>query len=324
VARQVTSWSVFILSGCGQVLAMGIDKYNDACRAVVDRNEGDWQRTTRRLGRWISFDRAYKTMDPSFMESVWWVFKQIYEKGLVYQVWSCGHSVDDTAVTSVALVGLAQGYKVMPYSTACGTPLSNFEAKENYKMCKDPAVVVSFPLKDDPDNASMLVWTTTPWSLPANVALCVNPDLVYVKVRDRKTGQVRAQMRVWWGMSRTDGLGMHNGRCGCWQRRDWPRYTRSSGLRRTGRTPPSSARSVPVAVFWRVWVALSSSTLLVPPPGAAFVPGLGPGGAALRAAVPVLRGQAHVPRGVHRGVGRLRGLQRRHGRGAPGPWLRRR
>jgi len=98
---------------------MGIAAYNDECRAIVMRYSGEWERTVRRLGRWIDFKGGYKTLDPSYMESVWWVFKQLHEKGLVYR-----------------------GFKVMPFSTACATPLSNFEAGLNYKDVQDPAVSV--------------------------------------------------------------------------------------------------------------------------------------------------------------------------------------
>lgn len=151
-----------------QVLAMGIDKYNDTCRSIVTRYTKEWETTILRLGRWIDFQNDYKTMDLDFMESVWWVFRQLFDKKLVYQ-----------------------GYKVMPYSTACTTPLSNFEAGLNYKDVKDPAVVVSFPVKEgNPKfaNASLLAWTTTPWTLPSNLALCVNPQMEYVLLTDKKTG----------------------------------------------------------------------------------------------------------------------------------------
>lgn len=153
-----------------QVLEMGIDKYNAECRSIVTRYTKEWESTTNRLGRWIDFENDYKTMDLSFMESVWWVFEQLYKKDLVYQ-----------------------GYKVMPFSTTCGTPLSNFEAGLNYKDVKDPAVVVSFPVlgddgEPDAEEGSFIAWTTTPWTLPSNLALCVHPELEYVKIQDTKTG----------------------------------------------------------------------------------------------------------------------------------------
>lgn len=166
-----------------QVLEMGVDKYNETCRGIVTRYTKEWERTVTRLGRWIDFENDYKTMDPTFMESVWWVFKQLFEKGLVYQ-----------------------GYKVMPFSTACGTPLSNFEAGLNYKDVRDPAVVVSFPMLDEDDGAgegaaeqvSFVAWTTTPWTLPSNLALCVHPAMAYVQILDVKTQKryVLAQSRL--------------------------------------------------------------------------------------------------------------------------------
>lgn len=104
-------------------------------------------------------------MNTSFMESVWWVFKQLSDKGLVYR-----------------------GFRVMPYSTALNTPLSNFEAQQNYKDVQDPAIVVTFPLRDDPET-SLLAWTTTPWTLPSNVALAVNPEFEYIKIHDEASGK---------------------------------------------------------------------------------------------------------------------------------------
>ena len=148
-----------------QVLAMGIAAYNKECRGIVTRYTAEWETTVNRLGRWIDFKNDYKTMDPTFMESVWWVFKQLHEKGLVYQ-----------------------GHKVMPYSMACGTPLSNFEANLNYQDVDDPTVVVNFPIVGESKHkgASLLAWTTTPWTLPSNLALCVNADFEYVKILDKK------------------------------------------------------------------------------------------------------------------------------------------
>jgi isoleucyl-tRNA synthetase len=144
---------------------MGIDVYNEKCRAIVMRYSKEWEKVIKRLGRWIDFERDYKTMDPSFMESVWHVFHQLWEKELVYR-----------------------GFKVMPYSTGCTTPLSNFEAGQSYKDVLDPAIVVSFPLVNKPD-VSMVAWTTTPWTLPSNLALCVNPTLTYVTVLDKASGR---------------------------------------------------------------------------------------------------------------------------------------
>ncbi|URD91072.1 Anticodon-binding domain of tRNA, partial [Musa troglodytarum] len=147
------------------VLAMGIANYNEECRAIVTRYVKEWEEVITRTGRWIDFKNDYKTMDLKFMESVWWVFAQLWKKELVYR-----------------------GFKVMPYSTGCKTPLSNFEAGLNYKDVSDPAIMVSFPIVGDPHNAALVAWTTTPWTLPSNLALCVNADFVYVKVREKSSG----------------------------------------------------------------------------------------------------------------------------------------
>ncbi|KAK4528311.1 hypothetical protein GAYE_SCF54G6248 [Galdieria yellowstonensis] len=142
------------------VLRLGIDKYNAECRSIVFRYASEWETIVKRLGRWIDFENDYKTLDMSYMESVWWVFKQLYLKGLVYR-----------------------GFRVMPYSTALNTPMSNFEANLNYKETSDPSIIVSFPLMND-SNTYLLAWTTTPWTLPSNLSLCVHPDLDYITVED--------------------------------------------------------------------------------------------------------------------------------------------
>ncbi|GMM36014.1 isoleucine--tRNA ligase [Saccharomycopsis crataegensis] len=150
----------FNIKGKADVMEMGIENYNKECRAIVMRYANEWRSTIGRLGRWIDFDNDYKTLYPTFMESVWWVFAQLFEKGLVYR-----------------------GYKVMPYSTGLTTPLSSFEAQQNYKDVLDPAVTVGFQLLDDP-KTFFVAWTTTPWTLPSNLALCVNENLEYVKIYD--------------------------------------------------------------------------------------------------------------------------------------------
>jgi isoleucyl-tRNA synthetase len=142
---------------------MGVAGYNQQCRAIVQRYVGEWRHTITRLGRWVDFDNDYKTMDAWYMESVWWVVKQLWDKGLIYQ-----------------------GVKVMPVSTALGTPLSNFEANQNYMDVQDPAITVLFKLRDE--DAYLSAWTTTPWTLPSNLAVCVGPDIDYVKVHDPEVG----------------------------------------------------------------------------------------------------------------------------------------
>ncbi len=150
------------ITGKDDVMKMGIAAYNAECRKIVMRYQGEWKATVERMGRWIDFDNGYKTMNLEFMETIWWIFAQLYQKGLVYR-----------------------GNRVMPYSNGCTTPLSNFEAGLDYREVQDPAVTVSFPLVDDPTTA-LLAWTTTPWTLPTNLALCVHPDFDYVKIFDEE------------------------------------------------------------------------------------------------------------------------------------------
>ncbi|GMT23809.1 hypothetical protein PFISCL1PPCAC_15106 [Pristionchus fissidentatus] len=152
------------IKGPADIMAMGIDKYNAECRSIVMRYAGEWEAAVERMGRWIDFKNDYKTLYPWFMESVWWAFSELVKKGLVYR-----------------------GVKVMPYSTSCSTPLSNFEAGQNYKDVVDPAVHVGFRLDENP-NRWMVAWTTTPWTLPSNLALAVHPDLEYVVAKDKTTG----------------------------------------------------------------------------------------------------------------------------------------
>jgi len=145
------------------VQKLGVKGYNDECRAIVQRYTSEWEKTITRIGRWVDFEHDYKTMDPWFMESVWWVLKQLWEKDLVYR-----------------------GVKVVPFSTSLGTVLSNFEAGSNYQDVQDPAVTVLFKLTDD--DTYIAAWTTTPWTLPSNLALCVGDDIDYVKVHDEELG----------------------------------------------------------------------------------------------------------------------------------------
>ena len=147
------------------VASVGVEAFNEACRASVLRYAKEWESTVEKTGRWVDFEDRYLTMQPSFMESVWWVFRQLWDKGLIYE-----------------------GHRVLPYSTGCHTPLSNFEASADYRDVQDPAITVTMPWADDPDCA-FLVWTTTPWTLPANLAVAVHPELDYVKLRDHADGR---------------------------------------------------------------------------------------------------------------------------------------
>uniref|UniRef100_A0A0D3F1M9 isoleucine--tRNA ligase n=1 Tax=Oryza barthii TaxID=65489 RepID=A0A0D3F1M9_9ORYZ len=150
-----------------QVLEMGVASYNDACRGVVTRYVAEWEAVVTRMGRWVDFEDGYKTMDIKFMESVWWVFAQLWDKDLVYK-----------------------SFKVMPYSTGMKTPLSNFEAGQHRQFVPAETAMVSFPVVGDVDNAALVAWTTTPWTLPSNLALCVNAKFVYAKVKDKSNGSV--------------------------------------------------------------------------------------------------------------------------------------
>lgn len=163
----------------------GIAAYNKECREIVMRYSGEWEKTVRRSARWIDFKNDYKTMYPSFMESTWWVFQKLFKSGQIYR-----------------------GFRVMPYSTACCTPLSNFEVALNYKDVQDPSITVMLPLKpkeeqplqDLQDNCfiglcdqnqiplndiCILIWTTTPWTMPSNLAVCVHPEMIYCVIEQQ-------------------------------------------------------------------------------------------------------------------------------------------
>jgi isoleucyl-tRNA synthetase len=142
-----------------QIEEYGIGQFNEKCRTSVFRYIRDWERLTERIAFWVDLEDAYVTYTNEYIESVWWILKQYWDKDLLYQ-----------------------GYKIVPYCPRCGTPLSDHEVAQGYREdTPDPSVFVRFPLKDDPKTA-FLVWTTTPWTLPANVALAVHPDVMYAKV----------------------------------------------------------------------------------------------------------------------------------------------
>ena len=162
------------LSGTGEIIERGVDVFNEQCRSMVQTYVAEWRKTVLRMGRWIDFDNDYKTMDVDYMESVWWVFKQLWDKDRVYK-----------------------SYRIMPYSCKLATPLSNFEANKNYKDVQDPAITVRLrviegqesivPNLKDQTALYLTAWTTTPWTLPENLALCVGPEIVYVVVEDLET-----------------------------------------------------------------------------------------------------------------------------------------
>ncbi|VUZ97492.1 isoleucine--tRNA ligase, putative [Plasmodium vivax] len=195
------------------ILKMGIDVYNEKCRRIVLKYSNEWVKTVERIGRWIDFKNDYKTMDPTFMESVWWVFSELYKRNYVYK-----------------------SFKVMPYSCKCNTPISNFELNLNYKDTPDPSIIISFVLASDfpeveeegcpgeevkkllgeklsplynqkredglegghkstegvtpPMESEILAWTTTPWTLPSNLALCINESFTYLRIHHVKSNRV--------------------------------------------------------------------------------------------------------------------------------------
>ncbi|MCW9054846.1 MAG: class I tRNA ligase family protein [Candidatus Pacebacteria bacterium] len=144
--------------------SLGIAKFNEAARDAVLRYADDWKKIIPRMGRWVDMESDYKTMDTSYTESVWWVFKTLYDKKSIYQ-----------------------GFKSMHLCPRCGTTLSNFEVNQGYKDTTDISVYVGLKLKDEQDT-SLIVWTTTPWTLPGNMAAAVNKDVEYVTVEKKDEG----------------------------------------------------------------------------------------------------------------------------------------
>src|SRR3989339_2082850 len=140
----------------------GIDKFNEECRSRVMKYADAWKGTIRRLGRWVDMDNDYKTMGPEFMETIWWVFKELWNKGLIYE-----------------------DYRSMHICPRCETTLSQSEVAEGYKDIKDLSLIAKFELSDEADTY-LLAWTTTPWTLIGNVALAVGKDIDYVKVEKRR------------------------------------------------------------------------------------------------------------------------------------------
>ena len=159
------------VAGAPEIKALGIDKFNEHCRSKVLKYVSEWRKTVTRMGRWVDFDHDYKTMQPEFMETIWWVFKQLWNQGRVYK-----------------------SHRIMPYSWKLSTPLSNFEAGSNYKDVQDPTVTVRVKVLSGLENLGnlgnldatvyLLIWTTTPWTLPENLMICAGAKIDYVAVRD--------------------------------------------------------------------------------------------------------------------------------------------
>ncbi len=158
------------VSGRKQIEEYGIEKFNDFCRTDVLKYSNIWVDTFKRIGRWVDFNNDYKTMNLSFMESVISNFKQLYDKGLVYE-----------------------DYRVLPYSWAAETPLSNFEVNQGYQDKTDNAITVIFKLSN---GQNILVWTTTPWTLPSNLMLAVGKDIDYVVMNENGQEYILAEARL--------------------------------------------------------------------------------------------------------------------------------
>jgi isoleucyl-tRNA synthetase len=155
-----------------QIEEYGVDKFNEKCRSKVLKYADEWEKIVARTGRWVDMENAYLTMDVQYMESVWWAVKTLYDKGLAYQ-----------------------GHKVMPYCPRCATPLSNFEVGLGYQDKDDKAVTIKFELSDEP-GTYLLAWTTTPWTLPGNLALTIGEKIKYVTVKVGKDKYILAKDRL--------------------------------------------------------------------------------------------------------------------------------
>jgi isoleucyl-tRNA synthetase len=159
-----------------EIESYGVAAFNEKCRDSVLKYTAEWRKTITRMGRWVDFDNDYKTMSPDFMESIWWVAKSLWEKNLIYE-----------------------GKYILPYCPRCATVLSTHELAQGYKEKQDPAVTIKFKSKKSPESffdADMesgkvyfLAWTTTPWTLPSNLGLCMGPSIDYVKISDKQSGE---------------------------------------------------------------------------------------------------------------------------------------
>ncbi|MBP5438753.1 MAG: isoleucine--tRNA ligase [Treponema sp.] len=168
-----------------EIEAYGVANFNDKCRASVLKYTSEWRKTITRMGRWVDFDNDYKTMNPEFMETIWWVAKSLWEKGMIYE-----------------------GKYILPYCPRCSTVLSSHELAQGYKQKDDPAITIRFKVTgqpkafSDPDllngKTYFLAWTTTPWTLPSNLGLCMGPEIEYVKILDEDSGDfyIMAESRL--------------------------------------------------------------------------------------------------------------------------------
>lgn len=160
------------ISSKNEILSFGVDKFNAKCKESVWKYKKEWDELTRRIAYWVDLNEPYVTYENNYIESVWWILSQLWQKELLYL-----------------------GHKILPYCPRCETALSSHEVAQGYKDVKDPAVYVKMPLRNDP-NTAFLVWTTTPWTLLSNVALALNPDLEYVLVEQEGQKLILAKDRL--------------------------------------------------------------------------------------------------------------------------------
>ena len=167
VEKEMETW------GREWIMKMWVHNFNETCRTKVDLYTDEWKKTVNRMGRWVDMENAYHTMDTDFMETVWWVYKELYDKDLIYQ-----------------------GHRVVPYCPRCTTPLSNFEVNQGYKDKQDKTLAVKFKVTspqpstqwDGVKGKYLLAWTTTPWTLMANLGLAVWADIMYSEIKDSESG----------------------------------------------------------------------------------------------------------------------------------------
>ncbi len=205
------------VSGPREIEELGVAKFNETARELVNHTATDWYDITRRIGRWVDFDDDYKTMDVTFMESVWWGFKQLWDRGLIYKA-----------------------FKVLPYSWGATTSLSNFEVNlGGYRDVEDPSITLRLAVTEGNEHASvgdyLLVWTTTPWTLPGNLGVSVGPDIEYARVLDDGDHYWVARERIdtIWPEDPPPVVGMAN-------------RQRISSASATSRRSSTSSRSVPM------------------------------------------------------------------------------
>ena len=161
------------ISGKRQIEEYGIARFNEACRSIVLRYTAEWRSVITRLGRWVDFDNDYKTMEPDYMESIWWIMQELWKRELLYE-----------------------GFYILPYCPRCSTALSNFELNlGGYQDVQDPSITVKFKLLNE-ESTYFLAWTTTPWTLPSNLALALGPEIEYVKVADAQEFYIVAKERL--------------------------------------------------------------------------------------------------------------------------------